>query len=81
MLIGAEIILVDVMTSKGLKSSPQQLLTLQMAKPGLSFSNGRKSDVFTKVEGLAKGQGGGCSHYKSLKHTYDTYFKLHKYLE
>lgn len=79
MLTGIEATIGAVMMSKGIKIGEPAML--QMAKFGTSSSNGEKMSSSTETKGLSEGWESGCTHYGNMKHTCETCFKLHGYLE
>ena len=68
------------MISRGMRNSPQNQFTLQVAKPGNSSSHGGRLN-FSKAKGQTEGGSNGCSYCGNMKHTRETCFKLHGYPE
>lgn len=60
-----------VMITKREQKSQQQ--------PSFHFLHNGKSNTLINLK--SQGEGRGCTHYRNMKHTKDTYFKLHRYPE
>ncbi|KAF7145766.1 hypothetical protein RHSIM_Rhsim04G0082900 [Rhododendron simsii] len=79
MITGTETTTGAVMASRGIKMGQQQPLSLQMPKNGSSSTS--SGSHFTNSKAKVQPEGGGCTHCKNPKHTRETCFKLHGYLE
>ena len=70
-----------VMVSRGGKAYLPRQQALQIARSRTSSLGGRNTYYLAKTKGQVESEGSGCSHCANIKHTRDTCFKLHDYLE
>ena len=64
-----------VMASKGVEIGQQQPPSLQLSKNGSTGAGKLNTNARAKTQS----KGGGYTHYGNMKHTRETYFKLHGY--
>jgi hypothetical protein len=69
------------MVSRGGKAYLPQQQALQITRSGRSSSGWHNTYHLAKTKGQVESEGSGCSHCANIKHTRDTCFKLHDYLE